>query len=433
MTREPGTAGPGAGGPATGPAAARVVVTGLGVKSPAGNTVHEAFTAVLAGKSLATAIPGLAGGPVPIGCPLAPFEPLDYFTGRELRTLDRTAQIGLAAAIDAVTDAGDPPAEGCGVYVGTGGGGFATLENLIVGHTLGREKVPVHAVPALMSSSTAARIAIRYGYRGPCLTFNTACASGATAIGEALRAIRSGTVGAAVAGGLDALLSPLVMEAFAKVGALSERLDAPAEASRPFDGERDGFVMGEGAAFLVLERADLAEARGARVYGEVSGYAANCDANHIVAPLRDGSVAAGCMRAALDDAGLAPAEIGHVNAHGTSTPHNDDAEALALRDCFGDRPGGRAGDRLRGGTPPVTSTKGVTGHLVGGAGAFEAVMALLSAREGLVPPTANFASGPAADLIDLVHGAPRRIPVAPALSNSFGFGGSNACLVLTPA
>ncbi|MGV9771190.1 beta-ketoacyl-[acyl-carrier-protein] synthase family protein [Streptosporangium sp. NPDC003464] len=401
----------------------RVVVTGLGVKSPAGNTVRDAFATVLAGKSLATVIPALAEEetPVPIGCPLAPFEPLDYFTGRELRTLDRTSQIGLAAAADAVTDAGGLPAEGCGVYVGTGGGGFAALESLIVGHTLGREKVPVHAVPTLMSSSTAARIAIRYGYRGPCLTFNTACASGATAIGEALRAIRSGVVGAAVAGGLDALLSPLAMCAFARVGALSERIGSPAEACRPFDGDRDGFVMGEGAAFLVLERADLAEARGARVYGEIGGYAANCDAAHIVAPLRDGSVAADCMRAALLDAGLAPDDIGHVNAHGTSTPHNDSAEAVALRGCFGDR------------TPPVTSTKGVTGHLVGGAGALEAVIALLSAREGLVPPTANFTGGPEGDLIDLVHGEPRPVPTAPVLSNSFGFGGSNACLVLIPA
>ncbi|MGW0590292.1 beta-ketoacyl-[acyl-carrier-protein] synthase family protein [Streptosporangium sp. NPDC002607] len=401
----------------------RVVVTGLGVKSPAGNTAGEVFATVLAGKSLATAIPELADArvPVSIGCPLAPFEPDDYFGGRELRTLDRTSQIGLAAAIDAVTDADGLPAEGCGVYVGTGGGGFATLENLIVGHTLGREKVPVHAVPTLMSSSTASRVAIRYGFRGPCLTFNTACASGATAIGEALRAIRSGVVGSAVAGGLDALLSPLAMEAFARVGALSERTHAPSEASRPFDADRDGFVMGEGAAFLVLERADLAEARGARVYGEVSGYAANCDANHIVAPLRDGSVAAGCMRAALLDAGLDTGDVGHVNAHGTSTPHNDSAEAAALHACFGGR------------TPPVTSTKGVTGHLVGGAGALEAVIALLSAREGLIPPTANFAGGPEADLIDIVCAEPRSVAVAPVLSNSFGFGGSNACLVLTPS
>ncbi|GAA2859855.1 beta-ketoacyl-ACP synthase II [Streptosporangium fragile] len=401
----------------------RVVVTGLGVKSPAGNTVGDAFAAVLAGTSSATVIPELAGGraPIPIGCPLAPFEPLDYFTGRELRTLDRTSQIGLAAAADAVADAGGPPAGACGVYVGTGGGGLATLENLIVGHTLGREKVPVYAVPTLMSSSTASRIAIRYGFRGPCLTVNTACASGATAIGEALRAIRSGAIGSAVAGGLDALLSPLAMHAFARVGALSERVDAPAEACRPFDADRDGFVMGEGAAFLVLERADLAEARGARVYGEVSGYAANCDADHIVTPLKDGSVAADCMRAALRDAGLAPGDVGHVNAHGTSTPHNDSAEAAALHACFDGR------------TPPVTSTKGVTGHLVGGAGALEAVLALLSAREGLVPPTANFTGGPEADLLDIVHGKPRPIPVAPVLSNSFGFGGSNACLVLTPS
>lgn len=401
----------------------RVVVTGMGVKSPAGNTVEEVFAAVLAGKSFATTIPGLADAQVPIsiGCPLAPFEPGDYFGGRELRTLDRTSQIGLAAAIDAVADAGDLPAEGCGVYLGTGGGGFATLESLIVGHTLGREKVPVHAVPTLMSSSTASRIAIRYGFRGPCLTYNTACASGTTAIGEALHAIRSGVVGSAVAGGLDALLSPLAMHAFARVGALSERTHSPSEASRPFDADRDGFVMGEGAAFLVLERADLAEARGARIYGEVSGYAANCDANHIVAPLRDGSVAAECMRAALLDAGLTAGEIGHVNAHGTSTPHNDSAEAAALHACFDGR-------RL-----PVTSTKGVTGHLVGGAGALEAVIALMSAREGIVPPTANFEGGPEAELVDVVHGEPRSIAVAPVLSNSFGFGGSNACLVLSPS
>ncbi|MEU4829218.1 beta-ketoacyl-[acyl-carrier-protein] synthase family protein [Streptosporangium sp. NPDC023615] len=423
----------------------RVVVTGMGVKSPAGNTTADVLAAVLAGASLATEIPGLAdaGVPVTIGCPLAPFEPLDYFGERELRTLDRTARIGLAAAIDAVTDAavdgvdgvsgvrggsggsvvvdGGLPGERCGVYLGTGGGGFATLENLIVGHTLGREKVPVHAVPSLMSSSTASRIAIRYGFRGPCLTFNTACASGATAIGEALRAIRSGVVDSAVAGGLDALLSPLAMHAFARVGALSERTHAPARACRPFDADRDGFVMGEGAAFLVLERADLARARGARVHGEVAGYGANCDANHIVAPLRDGSVAAECMRAALRDAGLGPADIGHVNAHGTSTPHNDSAEAAALHACFD------------GARPVVTSTKGVTGHLVGGAGALEAVIALLAAREGLVPPTANFTGGPEADLLDIVHGEPRPVPAAPVLSNSFGFGGSNACLVLNPA
>ncbi|MGC5012662.1 beta-ketoacyl-[acyl-carrier-protein] synthase family protein [Streptosporangium sp. DT93] len=408
----------------------RVVVTGMGVKSPAGNTTADVFAAVLAGTSLATEIPGLADAQVPvtIGCPLVPFEPLDYFGERELRTLDRTARIGLAAAIDALTDAGvgrgadgGPPAGRCGVYLGTGGGGFATLESLIVGHTLGREKVPVHAVPSLMSSSTASRIAIRYGFRGPCLTFNTACASGATAIGEALRAIRSGVVDSAVAGGLDALLSPLAMHAFARVGALSERTHAPERACRPFDADRDGFVMGEGAAFLVLERADLARARGARVHGEVAGYAANCDANHIVAPLRDGSVAAECMRAALGDAGLGPADIGHVNAHGTSTPHNDSAEAAALYACFD------------GARPVVTSTKGVTGHLVGGAGALEAVISLLSAREGLVPPTANFTGGPEADLLDLVHGEPRPVPAAPVLSNSFGFGGSNACLVLRPA
>jgi 3-oxoacyl-[acyl-carrier-protein] synthase II len=254
-----------------------------------------------------------------------------------------------------------------------------------------RDATPFSAftVPRVMSNSVAARLAVQtFGAQGPCLTYSTACASGATALGEAVNQIRFGQVDAAIAG--------------------------------PFDAERDGFVMGEGAAFLLLERWDLAVARGARIHGEVMGYASNCDAAHIVAPRADGLLAARCMRAALRDAGLDPVDITHVNAHGTSTVHNDDAEARALVACFPE------------GCPPVTAPKGVVGHLLGAAGAFEAVVALQAARNGSVPPVANFASDRAPSDIDVVAGRPRAIPRGPAISNSFGFGGHNSCLVVAP-
>ncbi|GAA2735917.1 beta-ketoacyl-[acyl-carrier-protein] synthase family protein [Actinocorallia aurantiaca] len=405
----------------------RVAVTGMGIKSPAGSTVEDAWSTVLSGKSTALHLPELldAGVPVTFGCPVNGFTPEEYFPLHRMRHLDRPTRLGVAAAADAWADAGlNEPGERpagqsrSGTYVGTGGAHIAYTAEL---GALPRERLPVASVPMIMPNATAARISIRHGFQGPCLTFSCACASGAVALGEAMTAIRYGRIDRALAGGVDAMLTPFAVAAFARISALSRRNDAPHEASRPFDGDRDGFVMAEAAAFLVLERADLAEARGARIYGELAGYAAGADAGHIVQPLEDGKVAARTMRAALDDARLAPGDIGHVNAHATATIHNDRAEARAIESCF------------PAGSPPVTATKGVTGHLLGSGGAVEAVFALMAARSGTVPPTANFTGGPDADPIDVVHGEPRQVSPAPVLSNSFGFGGHDATLVFVPA
>lgn len=385
------------------------------------------MAALLSAKSPAAHIPELleAGVPVTFGCRVPDFDEARYFSHVERRRLDRTTRLGLAAAADAAADAGAgfaaDPRRG-GVYVGTGAANLTST--VALGgheHAGSLERVPVTTVPTIMSNTTAAHVALRHGLQGPCMTFAAACASGTVAIGEAALALRTGRADAALAGGVDSLLAPFAMAAFARIGALSKRNEAPAEASRPFDGDRDGFVMGEAAAFLALERAQDAVARGATIYGEVRGYATANDAFHVVMPREDGEVAAACMREALADAGLRPQDIGHVNAHGTATGFNDRAEARAMEWCFG-----------AGAVPPVTGTKGVTGHMLGAAGAFEAAIAVLCARDGIVPPTANFTCGPDADLIDLVHGSPRTIAPGPVLSNSFGFGGHDASLVLTP-
>jgi 3-oxoacyl-[acyl-carrier-protein] synthase II len=269
-----------------------------------------------------------------------------------------------------------------------------------------------------MANATAALIAIHHGFTGPNLAVATACATGANAVGEGARMVRDGTADVVVCGGTEASVSPVAMAAFTRMGALSRNPD-PALASRPFDDERDGFVMGEGAAFLVLEPYERAVARGAVIRGEILGYGMTCDAHHITAPLEDGAGATASMEMALADAGLDASQIGHVNAHGTSTPLNDAAEAAAIAKVFGAN------------ALPVTSGKGVTGHLIGASGAVEAVAALLAANEGTVPPTANHNH---TDLpVDVVAGAPRSIVQAPALSTSFAFGGHNAALIVGPA
>ncbi|XVQ16096.1 beta-ketoacyl-[acyl-carrier-protein] synthase family protein [Spirillospora sp. CA-255316] len=406
------------------------MVTGMGVKSPAGNTVADAYETVLSGKPQAVHVPELldSGLPITIGCPVPDIAPETYFSKVERRRLDRASQLGIAAAVDAVTDAGPDFASDAarsGVYVGSGGLSLASAVLLADRDPAeGRPALPVLTIPRIMPSATAAQISIRYGLHGPALTFAAACASGAVAIGEAVRAIRTGHLDRAVAGGVDALLTPFFIHAFDRLGALSRRNATPSEASRPFDGERDGFVMGEGAAFLTLERADVAERRGARVHGEITGYALTSDAADIVTPRPDGARAAEAMTAALADAGLGPSEVGHVNAHGSATLNGDRAEAAALRAVFG-----RVED---GAAPPITALKGVTGYLLGAGGAFEAAMVLLSARDGLVPPVANFTGGADADGLDIVTAAPRSLPPGPVLSCSVGFGGHNAALVLTP-
>ncbi|WP_399082253.1 beta-ketoacyl-[acyl-carrier-protein] synthase family protein [Streptomyces sp. BBFR2] len=402
----------------------RAVVTGIGVRTPAGNTLDEVLATVMAATPTAAPVGELIerGAPVRFACRVPDFDLAPHLSRRELRQIDRGTMLTLCAAADALRDAALPklPPERVGVHLGTGIGGLPTMEATALHHGADPMGMPVHTVPRAMANSAAAHIAMRYGFLGSCLTHTTACASGANAIGEALRRIRHGELDAVVTGGFDAAITPIMISSFARMRALSLRNDAPGEASRPFDADRDGFVMGEGAALLVLERRESALARGARIHGEVAGYATNSDAFHIAAPHPEGAAAAACMAGAVADAGLRPGDIGHINAHGTATRLNDSAEALALHRAFA------------GGPPPVTSVKGVTGHLIGGSGALEAAVALVCAARRTVPPVANLARNAHADLIDVVAGAPREVALAPVLSNSFGFGGQNACLVLTP-
>jgi 3-oxoacyl-[acyl-carrier-protein] synthase II len=417
-----------------------VVVTGLGVKTPAGLTVEEFWDTLLAARSAAAPITLYDASRHSVGfaCEVRGFDAVPYVGPKEVRRTDRAALLAVAAAADALGDAAaigvdaadellptpspddlaaDPLR--CAVVAGTGIGGIRTLEDQVIGYAeKGPGRVGPFLVPMMMPNAAAALIAIRHGFTGPNLAVATACATGAHAIGEGARLLRDGMADVVVCGGTEASVSPVSMAAFARMGALSRNSD-PAAASRPFDDDRDGFVMGEGAGFLVLEPYDRAVARGARVHGEVLGYGLTCDAHHITAPIDDGSGAVAAVEMALADAGLAAGAIGHVNAHGTSTPQNDAAEAAAMAKVFGP------------GAVPVTSTKGVTGHLIGAAGAVEAVAALLAAGRGLVPPTANHRH---TDLpVDVVAGEPRSIEVAPAVSTSFAFGGHNAALVLGPA
>jgi 3-oxoacyl-[acyl-carrier-protein] synthase II len=404
----------------------RVAVTGLGVKTPAGTTLDAFWSRLLSGRSTAATIQRYDPSelPVRIGCEVPDFEPTDYLGPKEARRMDRVTQLGVAASADALADAGDPGADParCAVILGTGIGGLITLEEqLRVYVDKGAGRVSPFLVPMMMTNATAGTVAMRLGWTGPNLCISTACAASAHAIGEAARLIRDDVSDVVMTGGSESCMTPVAISAFARMTALSGRNDDPEHASRPFDAARDGFVMGEGASALLLENWDRAVARGARIYGEVIGYGRNADAYHITAPSPGGEGAAACMQLAIDDAGLTPAAIGHINAHGTSTPLNDAAEAEAIRKVFGES------------TPPVTSTKGVTGHLVGAAGATEAVACLLAMRDALVPPTANLENIGEEIQLDVVAGEPRAVEAALALSNSFGFGGHNATLIFAPA
>jgi 3-oxoacyl-[acyl-carrier-protein] synthase II len=419
----------------------RVAVTGIGVKTPAGLTVDELWDTLVAARPAAAPITlyDASNHSVPFACEVRGFDAVPYVGPKEVRRTDRAALLAVAAAADALGDAvavgmapvtselrpapspddlGADPVR-CAVVAGSGIGGIRTLEDQVIGYAeRGPSRVGPFLVPMMMPNAAAALVAIRHGFTGPNLAIATACATGAHAIGEGARLLRDGMADVVVCGGTEASVSPVAMAAFARMGALSRNPD-PASASRPFDDDRDGFVMGEGAAFVVLEPFDRAVSRGARIHGEVLGYGLTCDAHHITAPIDDGSGAVAAIEMALADAGIAAGAIGHVNAHGTSTPQNDAAEAAAIAKVFG------------AGAVPVTSTKGVTGHLIGAAGAVEAVAALLASARGLVPPTANHRH---TDLpVDVVAGAPRAIEVAPAVSTSFAFGGHNAALVLGPA
>ena len=404
----------------------RVAITGVGVKTPAGCDLDTFWSTLRAGRSAAATITRFDASALPVrfACEVRDFDPTAYLGPKEARRVDRVTQLGLAAATDALADAGDVRADPArsAVVMGTGVGGLTTLEEQIgVFREKGAARVSPFLVPMMMTNATAGSVAMQFGWRGTNLCISTACAASAHAIGEAARLVRDGTADVVMTGGSECGLTPTAMSAFARMTALSTRNDDPQHASRPFDAERDGFVMGEGAAALVVERWDHAVARGARIYAEVVGYGCNADAYHITAPSPGGEGAAACMQLALEDAGLSPAAIGHINAHGTSTPLNDAAEAEAIHKVFGDN------------APPVTSTKGVTGHLIGAAGATEAVAAILTIGRGQIPPTANLERIGDDIAVDVVAGAPRPYAAAPVLSNSFGFGGHNATLVIASA
>jgi 3-oxoacyl-[acyl-carrier-protein] synthase II len=399
-----------------------VAVTGLGLVTPAGIGVAETWAFLMSARSAAAPITRFDTSALPVrfACEASDFHPTERLSGKDARRLDRATQLALAAAVAAVEDAGIAlsPA-GTGVVVGTSIGGWSTqTEQVSTMVQRGPGWVHPFSVPMLMPNAGAAHISIRLGCQGPSLCISTACASGAHALGEGARLIREGRAEVVVAGGYDATVIPFALAAFGRLGALSTRNDDPERASRPFDVDRDGFVMGEGAGFCVLERLDRAEERGAVISAVLEGYAANSDALHLTAPPEDGAGAAACIRLALADAGVDTSSVVHVNAHGTATRLNDAAEARALRDVFG-------------APPPVTSLKGAVGHLQGAAGAVEAIAACLSIREGVMPPTAN-CEHPDGELgLDVVC-EPRPLPHGAVLSTSFAFGGHNAALVLVP-
>lgn len=413
----------------------------MGVKSPAGQTVESFWETILSGRSLAAPITlyDTSDHAMKFACEVRDFDAEPYIGPKEVRRTDRASLLGLTAAADAIRqargvasgeDAGPPegsdegddglnaPRHRRGVVAGSGVGGIRTLEDQVILYAdRGPTRVSPFLVPMMMANATAALVGIHHRWAGPNIAVATACATGTNAIGEGARMIRDGTADVVVCGGTEASVAPVSVAAFTRMGALSRNPD-PETASRPFDVDRDGFVMGEGAAFMVLESRDHALERGATILGEILGYAMTGDAHHITAPLDDGAGAAACMSLALEDAGLQTSDIGHVNAHGTSTPHNDSAEAAALAKVFGES------------TVPITSLKGAIGHLIGAAGAVEAVAAVLAADQGIIPPTANHEK---CDLpVDVVAGEPRTVRPAPVLSASYAFGGHNAALVVGP-
>lgn len=405
--------------------AAPVAVTGLGLITPAGIGVEASWQGVLSGKSPAATDPELDGLPVDFSCRVPGFDAAETLGRKQARRLDRFVQLALVAAREAVADAGlDPegwdPAR-VAVVVGCGLGGAQTWEDQhrrMLEH--GPEKISPLMIPMLVPNMVAGHIAMDLGAKGPNLVTATACASGATAVGVARDLLRSGACDIAIAGGSEAGVTPLSVSGFAQMGALSGRRDDPARASRPFDRNRDGFVAGEGAGMLVLERDADAGARRARTRAHIAGYGASADAYHVTAPDPQGHGAALALRAALADAQLDPGEISHVNAHGTSTTLNDVAEAQMVARELGEQ-------------PLITSTKGVTGHTLGAAGAIEAALTVLTLERGLLPPTANCEDPDPEVPLEVVRESPREQSVATAMSNSFGFGGQNAVLVVTRA
>jgi len=405
----------------------RAVITGLGAVTPVGNNVSTFWAALAAGHSGAGPITlyDASDQTIRIAAEVKGFDPVALLGYKEAKRTDRFAQFILAAADQAIADAGlafDRNGNNChvGIIVGTGIGGLTTLlENMDVMRERGPRRVSALMVPMMMPNAGAGQIAIKYGIHGLSMALASACATGTNTIGEAALRIRQGAAEVMICGGGESVLHPLAMAAFSNMGAASLRNDEPERASRPFDADRDGFVMGEGAGVLILESLKHARKRGARIYAEVIGYGASSDAYHITAPDENGTGAALSMQAALGDAGLCREEIDYINAHGTSTPLNDRIETLAIHEVFG--------EHAR--KVPVSSTKSMIGHLMGAAGAVEAIACVKTLETGVIHPTINHETpDPECDL-DYVPNQAREAHPRTALSNSFGFGGHNATLI----
>ena len=404
----------------------RVVVTGLGIVCPIGNTVSEAWAGALDGKSGISRITHFDANALAsrIAGEVRNFDVAAYLSPKEARRMDRFIHLGMAAGIQAIKDSGiqvtEANATRIGVNIGSGIGGLPMIEethnDVLKG---GPRKISPFFIPSTIINMISGNLSIMHGLKGPNLAMVTACTTSAHCIGEAGRLIEYGDCDVMVAGGAEAAVTLLTVGGFAAARALSTRNDDPATASRPWDKDRDGFVLGEGAGVLVLEEFEHARRRGAKIYAELAGYGMSGDAYHMTAPQEDGEGAARCMDNALRNAALNRDDIDYVNAHGTSTPLGDFAETVALKRCFGDHAKKLA----------VSSTKSMTGHLLGAAGGVEAIFSVLAIQDQVAPPTANLVNqDPACDL-DYVPNAARRMPIRAALSNSFGFGGTNGSLI----
>ncbi len=404
----------------------RVVVTGLGCVSPVGTGTEKAWQSITAGKSGISTITRFDATdfPIRIAGEVKDFDPSPYIEKKELKKMDLFIQYAVVAACEAFEDSGyritEENAERVGVYIGAGIGGLPAIEHW---HNVLKEKGPSRItpffIPMVIINLASGQVSIKLGAKGPNSCAVTACATGAHSIGDAFRLIQTGEADCMIAGGAESTITPLCIAGFNAMKALSQRNDEPERASRPFDKDRDGFVVGEGAGVLVLEELESARRRGAKIYAEIVGYGLNSDAYHITQPAPEGEGAARCMELALKNAGLTPEEIDYINAHGTSTYYNDLNETEAIKKVFGEH-----AKRLM-----VSSTKSMTGHLLGAAGGVEAVFTVLAIKEGVVPPTINYETPDEGCDLDYVPKEARKASLRAAMSNSFGFGGTNAVLV----
>ncbi|MGC5327169.1 beta-ketoacyl-ACP synthase II [Brevibacillus sp. SYSU BS000544] len=405
----------------------RVVITGVGVISPVGNDATTFWNSLLEGKSGIDLITSfdVSEYPTRIAGEVKNFNPEEFMDKKEVKRNDRFVQFALAASKMAVQDANltitEENAEQVGVYIGSGIGGLATWEDQ---HTVLMEKGPRRVspffIPMMIANMASGQVSIELGAKGPTSSAITACATGTNAIGDAFKLIQHGHADVMITGGTEATIRPMALAGFCSAKAMSTRNDEPTKASRPFDKDRDGFVMGEGAGVLVLEELESAKKRGANIIAEVVGYGMSADAHHITAPSPGGEGAARCMRNALKDGGIDPSEVGYVNAHGTSTGQGDVAETMAIKSVFGEHAYQLA----------VSSTKSMTGHLLGATGGIETVATAYALRDQVLPPTINLDNpDPECDL-DYVPNVARKANINVALSNTFGFGGHNATIVL---